>query len=645
MIDDAHTSSRSVSPVWHIAGGCLLLAVVVGVAFYPCLRGNFINWDDDICVVDNVFIRDITWENLRHICTTPVIGNYVPLSILSYALDVQIYGLDPSGFRRTNYLLHIANVLLVYLVFLRLGVGRAVAFWTALFFGVVPLKVESVAWVTERKDVLYAFFYLAAMLGYIRYRERGDWRGYAFSLLAFTCALFSKSMAVTLPAILLLLDLYKRRPFDWSMWLDKIPFTLLSVLCAVAALWANGFHKIDGSGALSFTWERLMLPGYVSFFYVSKLLVPLRLSCIYPYNPEVLAPWLPVYTAGLLAVLAAVFCLARTHRALFFGVMFYLLVLTPVLQVVPVVHYMITADRYTYMASTGIFFVIVSGGYALFEHLKKKKTGVHILVPVIALVWACWFIHLTRQRCPVWQDSITLWTDTIARYPDASATPYLNRANAYTDMGRVDDAMRDNRRALDLEPGSVDVHYNLGNTYRQAGRLSDAVKHYDHALKIDPEHLMALGNRGNLFFNEGDYEKALADYNAMLAIDSQYAPGYFNRGNLFRKLGQLENAIADYTHALALRPDYIEALNNRGSVYNAMEAFDQALADYKKVVALEMHPVFACINIGNIFSRQGNPDEAIQWYARALQMDPQNTVARQYLEMARARQREMNLGR
>ncbi|MFZ1947933.1 MAG: hypothetical protein WAW06_10350, partial [bacterium] len=402
----------------RIALACLL-AVAVFVAFAPSLRNGFVNSDDNVYITENAAIRHLSWQNLREIFGSSFTGVYVPLTVVSYALEYQVFGLNPAGYHVDNLLLHVANCLLVFWLVLLLGSGPWVAVAVAAFFGLHPMRVESVAWATERKDVLFAFFYLLALIGYLRYSyhwrhsgQRSGKRGrtwYWLSLVAFTLSVFSKPMAVTLPLALVLVDFLGRRKITRGTLAEKAPFLAIAVAFIAIEYAVGGSLKTAAPNAPAGILHKITTAGFVLVFYVSKMIAPVKLAVVYPYTDQVrgmlpawfgLSPWIVAATAALVA-----WSLRRTRKVLF-GSLFAALAVAPVLQLVLVPGDALVADRHTYMMAVGIAYLAAEGLAWAGRKRGLRRASVGLAVAAAAVLAA-----LTWQRSGVWKNSLTLWTD------------------------------------------------------------------------------------------------------------------------------------------------------------------------------------------------------------------------------------------
>ena len=424
----------------NIAFCACLILITVFLSFSPSLKCGLVNWDDDRYLSGTPAVQPISLTAAKEASTSFFIGHYQPLTILSYALDHHFYKLNPLGYHLTNLILHLLNSLLVFYLIYLLSGNIGVSFITAILFGIHPLHVESVAWVSERKDVLYSFFFLSSCIAYLYYRRREhSSKYYILSLFLFLCSLLSKSMAVTLPLLLLLMDYYLKRKPSKTIFLDKIPYFFLSIIsCLIVFFGVILFGGIRQEAHFSLL-STLSVASYAVIFYLGKLFLPIKLSCLYPYynfeyNPTYLYSIIAVILLSVLIVLYV-----KYTRKILFGAALFLLTLLPALQFIPNGE-IIVADRYTYIPSIGIFFIMATFIYWLYS----KKLKMFSLVLVILIIST--FSIMTYSRCKVWKDSVTLWNNALINYPGSSII-YSSLGAAYSDLGQDDKAILNFKKA------------------------------------------------------------------------------------------------------------------------------------------------------------------------------------------------------
>jgi hypothetical protein len=460
---------------WLWIGGLLVVLLTIA-AHAQGLRGQFLEWDDYGHITQNPVIRSLAPENLWMMFTQPAAKLYVPLTWLSFAVDYQVWGHNPFGYHLTNLLLHVANTVLVLLLAFQLlrdrfDLAQPAAVLTAAIFGVHPLRVESVAWVTERKDLLFAFFYLLALLAYLRWTARGNRRDYWACLFLFICSALAKSTAVTLPLVLLLLDVFwKRRVALW----EKIPFFAVSLIIGAATFVAqasgNG-ETVVGTQAIPL-WARLGLVGYCTLFHIRKFFWPLHLSAVYPSFEDF--GWTPLHAVGyvlaFVILLVVAFALRRRAPIVLPSWLFYLITLSPTIGLVPVgVH--VVADRFTYIPLIGLALPLSVGIVVLANDWQQAR-------PILAAMIAVLLIALTilsANRSAVWTNTETLFQNALLE--DARCYPALvNLTVYYTSTKQVDEAIAYGTRAVEVAPNGLVGRRDLADALLQAKRYREAIQ-------------------------------------------------------------------------------------------------------------------------------------------------------------------------
>jgi len=558
---NAGKTSRGASQAWLLwLAGILALTFL---AYLPSLGNGFTNWDDPLFVLNNPLLAHPSFDA---ILTTPVASNYHPLTIWSLVLNYRLSGLDPSSYHWLSLLLHLANTALVFVFVRLLTRGRLwVSVVTSLFFGIHPMHVESVAWIAERKDVLYGFFYLWGLIAYVRYVERGRvaWLLAAFVAFVLSCA--SKPVAVVFPLTLWAIDYYLRRPFASRVLLEKAPFLAVSVAVGILTLRAQ-----QAAGAIDphrfGPFHKVLFVSYGTVMYLVKAIAPVHLSAVYPY-PDGSRPLPLVFDAALALVAVALPCLVylfRRNRAVLFGIAFFFINIILVLQIVTVGS-AIMADRYTYLPYIGLFFAIawpldetpVPGSSRSSARLVLAGAlGILALVSLVG-VWS---------RCQVWKNSDTLWTDVIQRDPNR-AEAYCNRGwYFYETLGRRDAALADLNRSLALDPQGARAWLDKGVLLSSSSPSDSALVCFDRAIDFQPSLFTAWSDRGAIRVRKGDYARAVTDISQSIALNPRYREAYCNRALAYLMMKEYEKSIADSRHAIDLDPNHPDNYVQIGSV-------------------------------------------------------------------------------
>lgn len=566
----------------HKAFFSLLVIVILSitfVAFYPSIFNGWTNWDDDEYVLNNKDIQEISFRSLKNIFSKYYSGNWQPVTLLSYIIDYTIYEYNAYGYHITNLIFHLLNTSLVFIIILLISENYLIGFISALLFGIHPLHVESVAWISQRKDVLSLFFYLISILFYIYNTRKKSVLFYYLSLLLFLFSLLSKPMAVSLPIVLLLLDYQAGMKIDKKNLISKIPFFLLSLIIGVITIFTQSSTGATGEGQQIFHINRVLIGCYGIFFYLFKMIVPLKLSCFYPY-PVMNNMVQIIYISALLGLIALIAIIIYSkNKIIIFCSLFFFVTILPVLQIIPIGS-AIAADRYFYLPSIGVFYLI---GYVInylyyFRNSKNKYIrNITILLLIIFVLINC---ILTWKRCGVWKDSESLWTDVIKKYPNASIA-YSNRGSFYSDLDRLDIALDDFNRALKIDANFADAYLNRSYIFIKKEKLDDALSDLNIVLKMDSKNSKAYMNRGIVYMGKGEYDKALPNFDKAIKVNQEYEKAYYHRGLIHQINGELMTAISDFSKAISIKPDFIEALKNRAETNYMLKNYSEAWNDIK----------------------------------------------------------------
>jgi protein O-mannosyl-transferase len=637
------------------------VAAVTLVIYLPVLRNGFVLWDDNLYVYDNHRIRSLGMEFFHWAFTDiQTSGFWFPLVWISYAVDYALWGLNPLGYHLTNIVLHAANTFLVVLLVMRLmgsaGEGkkgggasllvseqaiRITAGITGLLFGLHPLHVESVAWVSQRKDLVYALFFLLSMLAYCRYAAKRNGQGwtrmfhdssYALSLVFFLLSLAGKSMAVTLPVVLLLLDWY---PFGRIRSLrdaaaaavEKMPFFLLSMVVAVISVAGQRIHgALSPLGSVD-ALTRLLVACKALILYLAKMLVPFGLLPVYLYPEGASA-----LSGGTVAAVAIAGCVtagcliaAKRHPLWLSAWAYYVITLLPVIGIVPVgLHFM--ADRYTYLPGLGPFFLVGLAVAGASAGLGAEQGGGGAItrraLPVVVLALFIALSVLTVRQISIWENSLTLWNYVIQKSPRPIAVAYNNRGNTFKARGQVDRAIEDYTTAISLEKDPFTIYNNRGIAFQAAGRYDLAFDDFKAAMSLHPDDPVTYYNRGLLFKERGLPDRALEDLTTAIRLDPRYADAYASRGWLLAEQGETEKALEEYAKAIAAEPLHAGAYNNRGLLLQGNGQIDRAIGDFTRAVGIDPSFAAAFTNRALAYQQQGRSDRALDDYAKAIRTDP-----------------------
>jgi protein O-mannosyl-transferase len=538
---------EAVAPAKRFASGLawpLAAVLITAVCLSPALKNGFVNWDDEYYVVSNALLRGPQWIG---IFTRPVVSNYHPLTVLSLAANYAISGTEPWSYLLFNLLLHLANTVLVFwFAYLLSDKNRWVGLFTALLFGIHPMHVESVAWISERKDVLYTLFLLLSLIAYWKYLQTNRSTAYWTCFLLFACSLLSKPAAIVLPLVLLLLDYWKERPFTRRLVLEKIPFFLVGGLFAVITLKLQSVTAIASLDLYPF-WVRLFFASYAIIVYLAWFFVPHPLSAFHPFPLPDHLGW-TIYLSPMF-LLALIFLIwhFRKNRLVVFGLLFFLINILLVLQLVPI-GFTIVSERYTYVPYIGLAFLVAM--------IVTRNVSAKRFIPAAAgaVVVFSAFGFMSFKRTQVWKDSDSLWTDVINRYPDASLPrgdrAQFNYSRAImmepTQAGPFFQRVIDDCTVvINKEKGGRSMYYMRGVAFSSLKQYENALADFNACLSINRADNEALYERGTLLVNHYQkYAEALADFDRAIEINPQ-GRYYLNRSICYYKLGELAHAVAD----------------------------------------------------------------------------------------------------
>jgi tetratricopeptide (TPR) repeat protein len=560
----------------------LLISVLVltFVVLSPTLQNGWTNLDDPIYILENPLIRVLSWDGISNMFTTfHVNGSYNPLVLLSWAIDYALSSYSPATYHITNLILHLIVTGLIFQLTLLLSKDRWVAFGTSLLFGIHPMHVEAVAWITARKDLLYTLFYVAGLIVYFLYLKQHDrkkWYYLFFCFILFAGALFSKGSAITFPLILWAIDYVLKRKGLQTILLEKIPFLALSVVFTVVAIKAQALGEALQFRAFYSVFDSMSVGFYGYFDYLIKLIVPYRLSALHPYPTPSGTPVPLYFTAAAIPVLAiAGYCFywIKTKRVLVFGFGFFFITLIPVIQVLSFA-VSVTADRFTYLPYFGLFFLMSSGVVWL---INKKSTYKKIILGIAAVFVVCLSV-VTFRYSKLWENSETVWTRVIKHYPNYFVS-YVNRAAFKIDHGDYTRALEDCRKAITLKPDYYLAFYNLGYIYQELGDIKSALDNYTKAITLKENASEAYQNRGILYVNLGRYEEAMTDFNKAILMNPKDPMALLNRASLWRDMKRYEQVVVDATKIIALDTTLLKAYYLRGLSYGKINETKKAISD------------------------------------------------------------------
>jgi len=567
--------------------GVVLTAVTI-LAYRPAWHGGFL-WDDDAYVINNELLTTPHgWQRIWFSLDSP--SQYFPLTYSTFRIEYALWGLNTTGYHWVNLLLHVGNALLIWAVLARLKVPGS---WlAAAIFALHPVQVESVAWITERKNVLMGFFFLLTLLAWIAFvdeRTRRRWIFYYLALTLYALALSAKTTACTLPAALLLILWLQKKPITMGRLMQIVPFVMLGVGMGLLAIWWEHYHQ--GTSRDVFTFlnpvERILVASRAVWFYLSKIFWPSDLTFIYPrwnISPSDLVDYIWLL-AGVAACVGIYFVRRYVGRSVEVAAAFFVATLGPVLGFIMLFtfRYTFVADHYQYLACIGPIALASAGFVSLSNKFPTYRAGT---VTLGLLVLASLGI-LTWRQAATYTDLETLWRTTLARNPECWMA-HTNLGLVLLQQGKIDEGIAQYRSALQMQPDSWDAEYNLGTALLGKAQVDEAILHCERAVRMRPTDADAQVSLGNALFQKGRVDDAIAHYQAAITAHPDHFLARYSLGHALLEKGELDGAIEICRSALLLRPSDVDC--------------QTTLA-----IALE---------------EKGNPLEAIQHYEKALQLAP-----------------------
>jgi len=622
----------------------LILATVI--AFEQVRHNDFVNYDDDKYVTENLHVNGgITLKSVVWAFTTTHTSNWHPLTWLSHMLDCQLFGLAPGWHHLMSLLFHIANTLLLFWVLKRMTGAVWASALVAGAFALHPLHVESVAWISERKDVLSTLFWMLTIAAYIRYAQRPDIGRYLLVVLAFGLGLMAKPMLVTLPFVLLLLDYWplgrlqlgrqseeKTLSQSESVCLgchvsspqrliaEKIPFFVLVVVSSVITFIASR------SGGAVAQVEYLppsfrianALASYISYF--NKMIYPSKLAIFYPHPGYSLSALQAIVCfIKLAAVSAVVIYMARRRRYLIVGWLWYLGTLVPVIGLVQV-GAQAMADRYTYLPSIGIFIMVAWGAAELFSKWRYRKIGLGVSAGLLLTV----LLICTRMQVRHWQNTFTLFGHA-RKVTRSNPITHNNYGYSLLERGQLDEAIREFREALRLEPKHSKAHNNLGKVLIMKNKISEAIEEFREAVRLKPDFLKAYNNLGLAYARLGKYELAMQNFNEALKLEPDNPYVYYNMALAMSEQGQYDQAIEHFNKTLRAKPDWPDAHYNLGNVYYQQGRLSLAIAHWLETIKSKPDSAKALNSLAWVLAATEdtevqNPADAVKFAERACEL-------------------------
>jgi protein O-mannosyl-transferase len=621
----------------QVLGACFFLVAITWLVFGQTVRYDFVNYDDNEYVYANPAITSgLNPHGIIYAFSGRHARNWHPLTTLSHMLDCQLWGVRAGGHHLTNVVLHTIAVVLLFLVLQQMTGAIWQSAFVAALFAIHPLHVESVAWISERKDVLSAVFFMLTLGAYVRYVRSPSIGRYLTMSILFALGLMSKPMLVTLPFILLLLDYWPLKSFavrssPKRLILEKIPLLALSAAGGFVTLWMQQ-SSVAHTEELPLIWR--VANGLVTYaIYLRQMIWPVGLAVFYPHHGD----QLPVWEIGLAIVLlglvsAGAIALRHKRPYLVTGWFWYLVMLLPVIGLIQVgsqAH----ADRYTYLPQIGLYLLLAwaitdalqgltASQPSLFRRLPKPSLlgasrlprrilGATASVAIIALAW-CAYVQASH-----WRNGESLWGHALA-VTSGNFLAHDGLGECLANRGRLDEAIDQFQKALNIAPGYPELETNLILALTRKGRTAEAITHLQALLKEHPNDAQTHYSLGNALRKKGDSQGAIAAYEKALSIQGRYPAAHYSLGIALDQNGQIDEALAHYQEAVKEQPNYPEAyyllgndLLQKARVDDAIAAYEQALKNRQKYPEVEN-------NIGLALLQKGRPSEAIAHWQNAL---------------------------
>jgi tetratricopeptide (TPR) repeat protein len=634
----------------------LALILLTLAAYAPALVNGGYVWDDDAHVTDNPVVQNPNglagiWFHYPHHT------QYFPLTFTSFWLEYQLGGLDPWHYHLINVLLHIGCALMVWRILHCLGLRWA---WiAAALFALHPVQVESVAWVTERKNVLSGLMYFASAYFYLSFAgafipsgnsiaqpsPKSRWIAYALAIFFFGAALLSKTVTCTMPAALLAIIWWKRRRLTWADIWPSLPF----FVAGLGFGFVSAFLEKAVAGTHGEAWQfsladRALIAGRAFWFYPAKLIWPTYLTFSYPrWNVDSHAAWQYLFPVTALAAMATLFVARkRIGYGPFAAAMFYLATISPMLGLLDyyTMVFSFAADHYQYIACLGLialFLAVIDVIFRAGNPLGKAAlTFTFGLAPVILLI----LVALTWRLSSAYENAETLWKDLLAKNP-GSWMAHNNYGVLLTDQNRPLEAIAQFNAAIAVKPNYPAAYANLGSAYNKAGDAAAAIAACNQSLRLNALNPKAHNNLGSVLFRLGKFDEARPHFVAAIEMDPSAAEPHCNLGALLYAQGQLAAAEQQYSAALALKPSYAEALNGLGGVLMKMGRPADAAAAYQQAIRLNPTDAAAHWNLGTLLANAGNNPLAITEFQAALAANPNYADAHTSLGTALANQGDL----
>lgn len=550
----------------------ILLCLVFPLVYLKLFSAGFISWDDAEYVLDNKDVHDF---NIKALFTKFYVGNYHPLSMLSYAVNWKLFGKEALGYHIENMVWHLLNTVLVFVFCKKLFKHETKAFLVAVIFAFHPAQTESVAWIAERKTLQYAFCFLAGLITYVNYIEKKKWKFLVYTFVLFCLSLLYKPSAIVFPLALVCLDLFYDQKTVKQKLLLKLPFLIPSIIIGIVTIYAQEAGKFINESHAYPVYERIGFAGYAIMQYVYRFFVPVNLSVIYPYPQDKLVSNVIGYMFGIVLLFVCYKLFSTKRYTILSGLLFFVVNLLLVLQFIPFGE-VLTADRYMYLPVLGLSIAICSG-----INLKEKQLKLISAALILCLG------GFSFMRVGVWQNSSALYADILKKYPHSSTA--LNSLGAEYMLNRnYDQAIRYFNKAVNEDAANHKAYYNRGLLYAQNGKFNEALADFNKAIDMK-QYPKAYVARANVYYMLKDFSKAMVDAETVLKAEPNNAKAFFVMANCYDDLNQLDKAMVYYNKAISLNSNDPSFYLRRSIIYGKLKQFDLCLKDLDKSTAINVN--------------------------------------------------------
>ncbi len=615
---------------WHIVLPMVLLLIITWFLYQPATQHGFTNWDDPTYVLENPRVKTLSSDNIAFFFSNASASNYHPLTMISLSIDYYFASganenstgqKEPTAgrFHATNIILHLLNVLLVFVFAYLVSRKRLlVATITALLFAIHPMHVESVAWIAERKDVLYTFFFMAGLIVYMKYLGAKSPAYLAAAFLLFIFSALSKPSAVVFPFVLIAIDYFMGRKFSARVWVEKLPFLAVAIVFGLITFLIQSKDAIADIKVFTMV-QRAMFAAYGFIMYIVKIFVPWNFSAFYPYPQLTDTGGLPLifYLSPVIVIIVAVVVLysVRYTKVVLFGMLFYLFSLMLVLQFLSVGS-AIMADRYSYVASIGLFFIIAWFIDQAFAAKAGRLYSLRWVMACALVVFSTFSYKVAYSQVMVWKNSETLWTDVIEKYPQAEVS-YKNRGNYYGSLNITNKALKDYKIYVQLKPDDPRAYSNIGNIYGLNNEIDKALLSYSKSIALDSINPETYVNRAITYAKGKKFDLALKDYDKALMLNPGTFEVYVNKAYTLLEMGRYEDALEAYNYLIEQIPGNDDFYLKRGTCQYMLKRNREALDDYAKCLSLNPSNGNACYNSSVIYKSQNDFVKAYQFALKA----------------------------